>query len=97
MRGNDYQPCSECGELEAHALHHETVIAVSGHSIPADFHMDICNYDASWEGEERGYVATMDCHEWEPGCYCGERGKCEVCVEQAVSQAEYLRDVAREG
>lgn len=81
---NDYQPCNECGELEAHELHHDfSDVLVQ--------HVDACNVDASWEGEETGYVMTMDCHEWEPGCYCADSGRCEVCVEKAVSAAEATR------
>lgn len=93
---NTHQPCHECGELEAHPLHHDMPI-VSGHNIPADYHTDDCNFDASYEGEERGYVATMDCHEYEPGCYCGDRGKCSYCVERAADQADYMRKAAKEG
>jgi len=35
-------------------------------------------------------------HEFELGCYCGERGKCEVCVDGMIDYAEYLRDSAKE-
>ena len=35
-------------------------------------------------------------HEFEKGCYCGERGRCEVCVDKAIDYGEYLRDSAKE-
>ena len=54
------EPCIECGELEAHELHHPWIL--NNYFQP---HPDACNYDASYEGEELGYVATMDCHEYE--------------------------------
>ena len=86
---NNYQPCSECGELEAHELHHEYEIGGE--------HFDVCNAEASYEGEERGWVPSMDCHEYEPGCYCADAGKCEVCVERAIDAAEMYRDAMKEG
>jgi len=91
----NYIPCAECGELKSHDLHHDMPDVV-GNTIPDDPHTDACNVDGDWQGEERGYVATMDCHEFEEGCYCGERGKCEVCVDQAVENADHLRDAAKE-
>jgi len=33
-------------------------------------------------------------HEFELGCYCAESGRCEVCVDEAIDYAEYLRDSA---
>ena len=86
-------PCSECGELESHNLHHDVP-----NPMPREFqHFDECNYEGDWKGEERGWVASMSCHEYELGCYCGERGRCEVCIEQAMDHADYLRDAAKEG
>ena len=35
-------------------------------------------------------------HEYERGCYCAESGRCEVCVDEAIDYAEYLRDSAKE-
>ena len=35
-------------------------------------------------------------HEYELGCYCAEKGVCEVCVDRAIDYAEYLRDSAKE-
>ena len=35
-------------------------------------------------------------HDFEKGCYCGERGRCDVCVAQAMDHAESLRDSAKE-
>ena len=87
----DYE-CGECGELEVHNLHHD----VANPMTSADVHFDECNYEASYEDEERGWVPSMSCHEFEAGCYCGERGRCDVCVEKAVDQAEYLRDAEKE-
>ena len=60
---NDYQPCDECGELEA-SVHHGS---------------------------------TSGRHAYVPGCYCGDRGKCEVCVERARDHADALRKAAKEG
>lgn len=98
MQLNNLQaPCSECGELESHKLHHEieSPMPMAGHS---QFdHFDECNYEADWQGEERGWVPSMLCHEYELGCYCGERGRCEVCIDQAMDHADYLRDAAKEG
>ena len=88
------RPCSECGELQSHKLHHDVDNPLRSRAI---VHFDECNYEASYEGEERGFVPSMFCHEFEAGCYCGESGRCEVCVEQAISQAEYHRDAAKEG
>ena len=84
--------CAECEEVESHNLHHD----VANPMTSADVHFDECNYEASYEDEERGWVPSMLCHEYERGCYCAESGRCEVCVEKAVDQAEYLRDAAKE-
>jgi len=35
-------------------------------------------------------------HWYERGCYCGERGRCEVCVDKQIDYADYLRDAAKE-
>jgi hypothetical protein len=83
----NHAPCVECFELEVHELHHD---------LYTEPHDDACNYEASWEGEETGWVPSMLCHEYEPGCYCADAGKCEVCVDQAVDYADYLRDAAKE-
>ena len=93
MTTNDYAPCQECGEVEAHKLHHDVANPMTG----ADVHFDECNYEASYEGEETGWVPSMDCHEFEVGCYCADAGKCEVCVDQAVDYADHLRDAEKEG
>lgn len=60
---NGYQPCHECGELEADEFHSNT-----------------------------GFTSY---HEYEPGCYCGQSGRCEVCVERAVDAAEAYGDALR--
>ena len=73
----DLQPCSECGEIEAHNLHHDVANPMTREEV----HFDECNYEASYEGEERGWVPS----------------RCEVCVEKAVDHADYLRDAAKEG
>ena len=85
-------PCSECSELADHKLHHEVANPMTG----GDVHFDECNYEASYEGEERGWVPSMFCHEYERGCYCAESGRCEVCVDKAVDFADHMRDVAKE-
>ena len=56
-----------------------------------DPHFDACNYEASYEGEETGWVTGVDCHEFEAGCYCADAGKCEVCVERMTDMADYMR------
>ena len=47
-----------------------------------------------WESESAHSDETD--HEFERGCYCAERGVCEVCVDEAIDYAEYLRDSAKE-
>ncbi len=89
---NDYQPCHECGELEAHEVHLDDPHGYENRFNPFD-----CNYDASWEGEEIGFVGSCDHHEYIPGCYCADSGRCEVCVERAVDAAESYRDMLKEG
>ena len=93
MATKNYIPCAECGELEDSNLHHDVANPMTG----ADVHFDECNYEASYEGEETGWVPSMDCHEFEAGCYCADAGKCEVCVDQAVDYADHLRDAEKEG
>ena len=88
----NYIPCQECGELEDHKLHHDVANPMTRDEV----HFDECNYEASYEGEETGWVPSMDCHEFEADCYCGGRGRCEVCVDQAVDYADHLRDAAKE-
>jgi len=90
---DDLQPCSECGEIQNHKLHHEVANPMTREEV----HFDECNYEASYEGEERGWVPSMHCHEFEAGCYCADSGRCEVCVEKAVDFADHMRDAAKEG
>jgi len=84
--------CAECGYPESHTLHHD----VENPMTIGDIHFDECDYNASYEGVIRGWVPSMLCHEYERGCYCAESGRCDVCVEKAIDQAEYLRDAAKE-
>ena len=35
-------------------------------------------------------------HWYERGCYCGERGRCEVCMDNAMAYGDYLRKAERE-
>jgi hypothetical protein len=35
-------------------------------------------------------------HWYERGCYCGERGRCEVCIDQSTAYADHLRKSERE-
>ena len=86
MSKNDI-PCQECGEPAVHNLHHD----VANPMTSADVHFDECDYSASYKGAIQGWVPSMLCHEYERGCYCGERGRCEVCVDQADGYADYLR------
>ena len=89
--------CEYCGELEFNVLHHDTSLNTPIKPFASVEHYDECNYDADYQGEERGYVATMDCHEFEAGCSCEESGRCVVCIEQAVDHADHMRDAAKEG
>ena len=91
MSKNDI-PCQECGEPAVHNLHHD----VANPMTSADVHFDECNYDVDYKGDPLVAVILTQCHEYERGCYCGERGRCEVCVDQAVDYADHLRDVAKE-
>jgi hypothetical protein len=91
MKAIEYE-CAECGYPESHKLHHD----VANPMTSADVHFDECDYNASYEGAIRGWVSSMLCHEYERGCYCADSGRCEVCVEKAVDQAEYLRDAEKE-
>ena len=54
------------------------------------------DYECGECGEPESMHTDDTDHWYERGCYCGERGRCEVCVEKAVDQAEYLRDAAKE-
>ncbi len=58
----DLQPCSVCGELASHPLHLDDPHGWENMASPLD-----CNYEASYEGEETGWVGTCDHHEFEPG------------------------------
>tara|TARA_R110000823_G_scaffold308854_1_gene432656 strand:- start:1 stop:204 length:204 start_codon:yes stop_codon:yes gene_type:complete len=60
MTTNDYIPCQECGELEAHELHLDDPHGYENRSRTLD-----CNYEASYEGEENGYIGTCDHHEFD--------------------------------
>ena len=42
-------------------------------------------------------ITGYESHEYEPGCYCANSGRCEVCVERAIDHADYLRKAAKEG
>ena len=84
--------CAECGERDDHDLHHDMPDVV-GNTIPDDPHTDACNVEAYYSGDPLTQRATMDCHEFEAGCTCADAGKCEVCVERAVDQADYMRDM----
>lgn len=90
---NDYAPCNECGEMEAHNLHHD----VSNPMLRANPHFDECDYDVEYVGDPLTPRITTNCHEYIPGCYCADNGQCEYCVEHMVDYADYLRDAAKEG
>ena len=91
MSSQDYENlCGFCDEPKNVVLHHAVRMFV-------DDHVDECNHDASYEGEERGWVATMDCHEFEKACICGDSSRCDYCVEKAVDMADLMRDQIKEG
>ncbi len=83
----DLQPCSVCGELASHTLHLDD--PHGWENMASQFE---CNYDASYEGEETGWVGTCDHHEFEGGCYCEQAGKCSVCVEKRADQFDAAYD-----
>ena len=66
--------CGKCGEVEDNNLHHDE-------SPSSEFdHYAECNHDVDYQGEETGWVETMDCHEYEPvhdDVTCGCKGKCQ--------------------
>jgi hypothetical protein len=87
----NYAPCTECGEESKYWQHDETAHTFGETNVSED-----CNYDASYEGEETGWVATCDHHEFEPGCYCADNGQCEYCVEKSAMYGDYLLSMAKE-
>ena len=54
------------------------------------------DYDCAECFEPKSVHTDRTDHEFELGCYCGERGRCEVCVDKAIDYGEYLRDSAKE-
>ena len=97
MSSQDYEMlCRFCDEPENVVLHH-SVSTPSYISMYGDDHVEECNYEASYEGEETGWVPTMDCHEFEETCTCGETSRCDYCVEKAVDMADMMRDQIKEG
>ena len=97
---NNFQPCAECDELKAHEWHHDMpdvgAVGMIGNTIPDNPHFDSCGVEGDWQDEWRGYITLAKCHELEPGGYCADSGRCEVCVDQAVDYADHLRDAAKE-
>ena len=55
----NYIPCQECGKAEAYWQHD-----VDAHTVYQGDPEPDCNYDASYEGEETGWVASCDHHEY---------------------------------
>ena len=93
MPSRDYQNlCEFCDEFEDHKLHHD----VANPMTRTEVHFDECNYEASYEGEESGWIPSMLCHEFEAVCYCADSGRCGVCVDKAVDYADHMRDVLKE-
>ena len=62
---------------------------------PIDYECGECGEPQSAHSDTHD-SAIID-HEYILGCYCAEAGKCEVCVDEAIDYAEYLRDAAKEG
>ena len=58
---NDLPTCSDCGKPEAHEVHLDDPHGYENRFNPFD-----CNYEASYEGEENGFVGSCDHHEYEP-------------------------------
>ena len=54
------QPCIDCGKPESHELHLDDPHGYENRSRTLD-----CNYEASYEGEENGYIGTCDHHEFD--------------------------------
>jgi|TARA_R110000824_G_scaffold11582_3_gene50617 hypothetical protein len=86
--------CEICGEESNYWQHDESAhdLGIEDTLIKFD-----CNYDVDHVGDPPRPIATCDHHEFEAGCYCGESGRCVVCVDQAVDYADHMRDAAKEG
>jgi|FLOH01.1.fsa_nt_gi ssDNA-binding Zn-finger/Zn-ribbon topoisomerase 1 len=56
----NYIPCQDCGKAETYWQHDETAHTFGETNVPKD-----CNYEASYEGEENGYIGTCDHHEFD--------------------------------
>lgn len=57
---NELQTCIDCGKPESHELHLDDPHGYENRSRTLD-----CNYEASYEGEENGYIGTCDHHEFD--------------------------------
>ena len=93
------------GDTLFHKAHLETVLAtlecirkqeefgMSKNDIPCQECGELADHNL--HHDVANPMTSADVH-FEAGCYCGERGRCEVCVDQAVDYADHLRDVAKE-
>ena len=82
---NDLQPCSVCGKPESHELHLDDPHGYENRSRTLD-----CNYEASYEGEENGYVGTCDHHEFEADASSDDDEKRAVMFDGAYDR--YMDD-----
>ena len=82
---NDLQPCSVCGKPESHELHLDDPHGYENRSRTLD-----CNYEASYEGEENGYVGTCDHHEFEADASSDDAEKRAVMFDGAYDR--YMDD-----
>ena len=78
---NDLQPCSVCGKPESHELHLDDPHGYENRSRTLD-----CNYEASYEGEENGYVGTCDHHEFEADASSDDAEKRAVMFDGAYDR-----------
>ena len=89
---NELQTCIDCGKPETHELHKDEphVTWVTGrYGINRDNPFD-CNYEASYEGEETGWVGSCDHHEFEADASSDDAEKRAVMFDGAYDR--YMDD-----
>jgi hypothetical protein len=82
---NELQTCIDCGKPESHELHLDDPHGYENRSRTLD-----CNYEASYEGEENGYVGTCDHHEFEADASGDDAEKRAVMFDGAYDR--YMDD-----
>ena len=82
---NELQTCIDCRKPEWHELHLDDPHGYENRSRTLD-----CNYEASYEGEENGYVGTCDHHEFEADASSDDAEKRAVMFDGAYDR--YMDD-----